>query len=191
MSPLPGWQGTLNGKQKYPGLLDALACTQHLFWVAWVASALAELSTHQPSPPVLSGSSAEAWGDAPSHSQPRGRPHRCSASASQCLGTRRCTMLSLLFSPEKEGKLPARHNRFSSLKIFRLWWGGTAPEDCKGHSLSLCKTSSEVVGKADTLQTLWETCCNSASFLDNSVVFACVWKKLPFFTLTCLYKGAE
>lgn len=103
MPPLPGRQGTLNRKQEYPGLLDALTCTQHLFWVDWAASALAELSTHQPSPRIPSGALLKPGEKLPakaSHGQPQGLLHWCSACVSQGLGTTRCTMLTLLFSPE-------------------------------------------------------------------------------------------
>jgi len=103
------------------------------------------------------------------------------------------TMASLLFSPEgKRGSCRQGTIGFPLLGFSVSGAQGTCPpEDQKGHSLFVGETSREVLGKVRHSPNLGETCCNSASFLDNSVVFASVWQKLPLPTLTCLCKGTE
>lgn len=84
--------------------------------------------------------------------------------ASQCLGTR-TTELSLLFSPQGKGADCQQDTIGFPLVRFSVSGAqGTSSEDCKGHSLSLCETSSEVVGQIRCFPNPGGNCCNSAFF---------------------------
>lgn len=72
-------------------------------------------------------------------------------------------------SHQKAGKLQQGTIGFLLLRSAVSGARGTPPADYKGHSLSLCETSSEVVGQVGYPPNPGETCCNSVSLLDNSV----------------------
>lgn len=185
--PLARWQGTPSQKQKYPGLPDVSACTQHFF--GWTVSTVrAEHTPAQSTHPEAS--SAKAWGEAPSHSQPYGllqwgwhfstlRDHKIHQ------------VVLVVFIEEKREDSRQGTIGFPLLRFSVCGAQGTLPEDSKDHPHSLCKTCDEVVAQVRYSRNPGETCHNSESFLGNSVVFAFIWKKLLLSTLTCLYKRIE
>lgn len=165
------WQGTAWGKEKHTGFLYALGCTQNIFQMDWVVSAPSELNPVHPAAPWVQLCCSTRR--APSQAQTHEPQPWSSASVSQCLGTARGTELPCYY--QEEEKL---HKMFSILKVFHFL---VSKGQHKLQQLSVFGNSSEGMGQIKYPPLPGETCCNSASCLDDSVL-------LILFGRRCLFK---
>lgn len=163
-------QGTLWGKEKHTGFLNALACTQHHFQMDWVVSAPSELS----------------WS------------HLAAPWVQLCCGPRRApslvrhmdhypgTVLAFLNAWGQQGALGCScyyqeeeklHKMFSTLKVFQSL---VSKWQHRPHQLYLYGSSSEVMGQMKYPPLPGETCCNSVSYLDDSVLLTLLGRRCLF-----------